>query len=94
MLWTDVHAEKLAERLTCLPMTAKLHFTDGRLQAKLGRRQGLSRNHLAVAEGKKTPWTILRVSEARDNSVILTPLDINRNIDDLVGAEVKFLEFN
>ena len=90
----DVHAEKIAERLTCLPMTAPLNITDGRLQAKLGRRQGLSRNHLAIAEGKLTPWTILRVSEARDNSVILTPLDINRNIDDLAGVEVTFMEFN
>ena len=90
----DVHAEKIAERLTCLPMTAQLNIADGRLQAKVGRRQGLSRNHLAVAEGKRTPWTILRVSEARENSVILTPLDINRNIGDLAGAEVTFLEFN
>ncbi len=90
----DVHAEKIAERLTCMPMTARLNIADGRLQARLGRRQGLSRNHLAVAEGKQTPWTILRVAEARDNSVILKPLDINRNIDDLVGAEITFLEFN
>ena len=90
----DVHAEKIAEKLTCLPMTAQLNIADGRLQAKLGRRQGLSRNHLAVAEGKQTPWTILRVAEARDNSVFLTPLDINRNIGDLAGAEVTFLEFN
>ena len=75
-------------------MTAQLNIADGRLQAKLGRRQGLSRNHLAVAEGKQTPWTILRVAEARDNSVFLTPLDINRNIGDLAGVEVTFLEFN
>ncbi len=90
----DVHAEKIAEKLTCLPMTAQLNIADGRLQAKLGSRQGLSRNHLAVAEGQQTPWTILRVAEARDNSVFLTPLDINRNIADLAGAEVTFLEFN
>ena len=90
----DVHAEKITERLTCLPMTAQLNISDGRLQAKLGRRQGLSLNHLAVAEGKQTQWTILRVSEARDNSVILTPLDINRNIGELAGVEVTFLEFN
>lgn len=94
VLAADVHAEKIAERLTCLPMTAQLNIADGRLQAKLGKRQGLSRNHLAVAEGKQTPWTILRVSEARENSVILTPLDVNRNIGDLAGAEVTFLEFN
>ncbi len=90
----DVHAEKIAEKLTCLPMTAQLNIADGRLQAKLGRRQGLSYNHLAVVEGKQTPWTILRVAEARDNSVFLKPLDINRNIVDLAGAEVTFLEFN
>ena len=89
-----VHAEKIAERLTCLPMTARLDIQDGRLHAKLGRRQGLGRNHLAVAEGQQTPWTILRVAEARDNSVVLTPLDINRNIGDLAGVEVTFLEFN
>ena len=90
----DVHAEKIAEKLTCLPMTAQLNVANGRLEAKLGRRQGLSRNHLAVAEGQQTPWTILRVAEARDNSVFLIPLDINRNIDDLAGVEVTFLEFN
>ena len=90
----DVHAERIVEKLTCLPMTAQLKIADGRLQVKLGRRQGLSRNHLAFAEGQQTPWTILRVAEARDNSVFLTPLDINRNISDLAGAEVTFLEFN
>ena len=77
-----------------MPMTAQLNIADGRLLAKLGRRQGLSRNHLAVAEGLQTPWTILRVAEARDDSVVLTPLDMNRNIDDLAGAKVTFLEFN
>ena len=86
----DVHAEKIAEKLTCLPMTAQLNIADGRLKAKLGRRQGLSRNHLAVAEGQQTPWTILRVAEALDDSVFLTPLDINRNIVDLAGVEVTF----
>ena len=90
----DVHAEKIAEKLTCMPMTAQLNIADGRLLAKLGRRQGLSRNHLAVAEGQQTPWTILRVAEARDDSVVLTPLDMNRNIGDLAGAKVTFLEFN
>ena len=90
----DVHAEKIAEKLTCMPMTAQLNIADGRLLAKLGSRQGLSRNHLAVAEGQQTPWTILRVAEARDDSVVLTPLDINRNIADLAGAKVTFLEFD
>ena len=90
----DVHAEKIAEKLTCMPMIAQLNIADGRLLAKLGRRQGLSRNHLAVAEGQQTPWTILRVAEARDDSVFLTPLDMNRNIGDLAGARVTFLEFN
>ena len=90
----DVHAEKIAETLTCLPMTAQLEMADGKLRAKLGRRQGLSRNHLAVAEGQQTPWTILRVAEANDNAVFLMPLDANRNIGELAGAEVTFLEFN
>ncbi len=90
----DVHAEKIAEKLTCMPMTAQLYIAGGRLLAKLGRRQGLSRNHLAVAEGQQTPWTILRVAEARDDSVVLAPLDINRNIADLAGAKVTFLEFD
>ena len=90
----DVHAEKIAEKLTCLPLIAQLNIADGRLQVKLGRRQGLSRNHLAVAEGQQTPWTILRVAEAHDKSVFLTPLDLNRNISELEGAEVTFLEFN
>ena len=90
----DVHAEKIAETLNCLPMTAQLEMTDGKLRAKLGRRQGLSRNHLAVVEGQQTPWTILRVAEANDNAVFLMPLDANRNIGELAGAEVMFLEFN
>ena len=33
---------------------------------------------------------ILRVAEARDNSVFVTPLDINRNIGDLAGAKSLF----
>ena len=31
----DTHAEKIAERLTCLPMTSRLNIADGNLQAKL-----------------------------------------------------------
>ena len=90
----DTHAEKIAERLTCLPMTSRLNIADGRLQAKLGSRQGLSLNHLGFAEGRETPWTILRVIEAHDNNVVLTPLDTRRNIGELEGVEVTFLEFD
>ena len=88
------HAEKLAESLTCLPMKSRLNIADGRLQAKLGSRQGLSLNHLGFAEGRETPWTILRVTEAHDNNVVLTPLDTSRNIGELEGVEVTFLEFD
>ena len=34
----DVHAEKIAETLTCLPMTAQLEMADGKLRLSCRRQ--------------------------------------------------------
>ena len=88
-----VHAKKLGETITCAPMKARLELVNGKLQARLGARQGLGVDHLAFTDDKTTKFKILRVVKAGDNLVILEPLDRRQAIADLVGTQVTFLEF-
>ena len=88
-----VHAKKLGETITCAPMKARLELVNGKLQARLGARQGLGVDHLAFTDDKTTKFKILRVAKAGDNLVILEPLDRRQAIADLVGTQVTFLEF-
>ncbi|MGB0235161.1 MAG: flagellar assembly protein T N-terminal domain-containing protein [Candidatus Puniceispirillaceae bacterium] len=88
-----VHAKKLGETITCAPMKARLELVNGKLQARLGARQGLGADHLAFTDDKTTKFKILRVAEAGDNLVILEPLDRRQALADLAGTQVTFLEF-
>ena len=88
------HAKELSQTMLCLPLSATMIQRDDGLHVTIGARQGLSQNHLAVVSGHMTPWTILRVTKSDDDGAILMPLNRQRNLAELNGQTVTFLEFN
>ena len=60
----------------------------------IGSYHGLRLNSLAVATGSDTPWHIMRVTALKPMSAIVSPLNKNRNIADLNGKPVEFMEIS
>ena len=90
----DTHARELSQKMLCLPLSATMTQRADGLHVTLGARQGLGPNHLAVVSGHMTPWTILRVTESNSDGATLMPLNRKRNLAELNGQTVTFLEFN
>lgn len=81
------------QEFSCRPVTGKLTLDkDNRLRVDFGVAKGVSQNHLAVVAGNETPWTVLRVVEARMNSVFLETLDKRRENAVFDGKTVRFME--
>jgi hypothetical protein len=90
----DTHAKALAQTMLCLPLSATMTERDGGLFVTIGARQGIGPNHLAVVSGDTSPWTILRVTKSDADGATLMPLNRQRNLAELNGQTVTFLEFN
>ena len=90
----DTHANALSQTMLCLPLSATMTQRDDGLHVTIGARQGLGPNHLAVVSGRMTPWTILRVTKSDADGATLMPLNRQRNLAELNGQTVTFLEFN
>lgn len=90
----DTHANALSQTMLCLPLSATMTQRDDGLHVTIGARQGLGPNHLAVVSGQMTPWTILRVTKSDADGATLMPLNRQRNLAELNGQTVTFLEFN
>ena len=90
----DTHAKELSQTALCMPLSATMVQRDDGLHVSIGARQGLGPNHLAVLSGHMAPWTILRVTKSDANGAILMPLNRQRNLAELNGQTVTFLEFN
>jgi len=90
----DTHANALSQTMLCLPLSATMTQRDDGLHVTIGARQGLGPNHLAVVSGHMTPWTILRVTKSDADGATLMPLNRQRNLAELNGQTVTFLEFN
>ena len=90
----DTHANALSQTMLCLPLSATMTQRDDGLYVTIGARQGLGPNHLAVVSGQMTPWTILRVTKSDADGATLMPLNRQRNLAELNGQTVTFLEFN
>ena len=90
----DTHAKALAQTMLCLPLSATMAQRDGGLFVTIGARQGLRPNHLAVVSGDTSPLTILRVTKSDADGATLMPLNRQRNLSELNGQTVTFLEFN
>ena len=88
------HANALSQTMLCSPLSATMTQRDDGLHVTIGARQGLGLNHLAVLSGRMTPWTILRVTKSDANGATLMPLNRQRNLAELNGQTVTFLEFN
>ena len=69
-------------------------FNSEQLLAQIGYNQGIKTNMLAVTSGKHTPWTMLRVVSVSANASILEPLDKARELSELDGKTVEFMELN
>ena len=90
----DTHATALSQTMLCFPLSATMTQQDDGLRVSIGARQGLGPNHLAVVSGQMTPWTILRVTKSDANGATLVPLNRQRNLAELNGQTVTFMEFN
>ena len=90
----DAHARALSKTMLCLPLSATMTQHDDGLYVSVGARQGLGPNHLAVVSNQMSPWTILRVIKSDANGATLMPLNRQRNLAELNGQTVTFLEFN
>ena len=58
----------------------------------LGKKHGLSLNSIAFTRGTNTPWVIFKVDDLGNNSAILSPIDQRRDIKELDGKLVEFME--
>ncbi len=80
--------------LGCQSLNDTLYLDAERLTAQLGSNQGVTPNMLAITSGKHSPWTVLRVVSVSSNSSILEPLDKARELSELDGKVVEFMELN
>ena len=80
--------------LGCQSLNDTLYLDAQRLTAQLGSNQGVTPNMLAITSGKHSPWTVLRVVSVSSNSSILEPLDKARELSELDGKVVEFMELN
>ena len=90
----DAHTKAMSQTMLCLPLSATMTQHDDGLYVSIGARQGLGPNHLAVVSSQMSPWTILRVIKSDANGATLMPLNRQRNLAELHGQTVTFLEFN
>ena len=80
--------------LGCQTLKDTIYLNEKQLTAQIGSNQGVKSNMLAVTSGKHTPWTMLRVVSVSANFALLEPLDKARNLSDLDGKKVEFMEFD
>jgi cell shape-determining protein MreC len=80
--------------LGCQSLNDTLYLDAERLTAQLGSNHGVTPNMLAITSGKHSPWTVLRVVSVSSNSSILEPLDKARELSELDGKVVEFMELN
>ena len=90
----DEFAEKLANRLSCTPISGVVKMKNNELIVNFGQQKGLNTSHLAFASGPENKWTVLRVVDTTAYTATLMPLDPTRSGADLVGKRVRFLEVN
>ena len=80
--------------LGCQSLNDTLYLDAQRLTTQLGSNQGVAPNMLAITSGKHSPWTVLRVVSVSSNTSILEPLDKARDLNELDGKTVEFMELN
>ena len=88
------HTDALFSELGCKSLKANLKFDNQikKLNVSLGKKHGLSLNSIAFTQGTNTPWVIFKVDDLGNNSAILSPIDQRRDIKELEGKIVEFME--
>ncbi len=88
------HTESLFSELDCQPLSANLKFDKKieKLYVRLGKKHGVSFNSIAFTKGINTPWVIFKVDDLENNNAILSPIDPRRDIKELDGKLVEFME--
>ena len=88
------HVDSLLSDLDCQPLTANLKFDNQikKLNVNIGKKHGLSFNSIAFTRGTNTPWVIFKVDDLDNNNAILSPIDQRRDIKELDGKLVEFME--
>ena len=88
------HTDTLFSELDCQPLKANLKLDKQikKLNVSIGKKHGLSLNSIAFTRGTNTPWVIFKVDDLRNNSAILSPIDQRRDIKELDGKIVEFME--
>jgi hypothetical protein len=87
----DMAREMIAQRM-CQSLSAKLVLQEGKLFAPFGRKDGLTRHHLAYTQGTDTPYEILEIETLNDQSVVVRPLDSSRKGVFFAGQTIQFME--
>ena len=88
---SEMASELLTER-ACQPLAAPLEVQNGKLVLPFGRKDGLTKFHLAYTEGHDTTYEILEIVALTSHSSTLRPLDSARKYTELAGKRVKFME--
>ena len=85
------HISELINKIKCVPLNAKIKFKDEKLYVTLGTSHGIIKNTLGFSNGKNTPYTIFKVTEATNKKAFLEPLNKNLEINSLVGKNIDFI---
>ncbi len=91
---TKKHTDALFSEFECQPLQADMQLDNSQnnLIVRLGKKHGLTLSSLAYTKGTNTPWILFRVVSLTNNTSVLTPLDPRRDISNLEGKIVEFLE--
>lgn len=91
---TNKHTDALFSEFECQPLQADMQLDNSQnnLIVRLGKKHGLTLSSLAYTKGTNTPWILFRVVSLTNNTSVLTPLDPRRDISNLEGKIVEFLE--
>ena len=91
---TNKHTDTLFSEFECQPLQANMQL-DGKqknLIVNLGKKHGLTLSSLAYTKGTNTPWVLFKVESLTNSTSVLRPLDPRRDISNLEGKIVEFLE--
>ena len=91
---TDKHTDTLFSEFECRPLQANMQLDNKQkhLIVNLGEKHGLTLNSLAYTKGTNTPWILFKVESLTNSTSVLRPLDPRRDISNLEGKIVEFLE--
>ncbi|MEM8577961.1 MAG: flagellar assembly protein T N-terminal domain-containing protein [Pseudomonadota bacterium] len=80
------------DTLACQALETRIATTKGGLSVDIGRRQGLTRSHLAFIDDPHASFGLLEIVKVSNNTATLRPLDPTRAAQSFAGQRVYFVE--